>query len=98
MLSRRVETTAMASASNYDPTKAASDNSCVYECAAPADQPASNEQCLVYDHQRSRWEADPPQSEAEFWAQLLWLEAKGWLLSGASDSTIRVWRVRTDTA
>ena len=29
---------------------------------------------------------------------LLWLEAKGWLLSGASDSTIRVWRVRTDTA
>ena len=29
---------------------------------------------------------------------LLWLESKGWLLSGASDSTIRVWRVRTDTA
>ena len=29
---------------------------------------------------------------------LLWLEAKGWLLSGAADSTIRVWRVRTDTA
>ena len=29
---------------------------------------------------------------------LLWLEAKGWLLSGSSDATIRVWRVRTDTA
>ena len=29
---------------------------------------------------------------------LLWSEAKGWLLSGAADSTIRVWRVRNDTA
>ena len=29
---------------------------------------------------------------------LLWLEAKGWLLSGASDSKIRVWRVRPDPA
>ena len=29
---------------------------------------------------------------------LLWSEAKGWLLSGAADATIRVWRVRNDTA
>ena len=29
---------------------------------------------------------------------LLWLESKGWLLSGASDAMIRVWRVRNDTA
>jgi WD40 repeat protein len=25
---------------------------------------------------------------------LLWLEAKGWLVSGSSDATIRTWRVR----
>ena len=29
---------------------------------------------------------------------LLWSDAKGWLLSGAADATIRVWRVRNDTA
>ena len=29
---------------------------------------------------------------------LLWSEAKGWLLSGAADATIWVWRVRNDTA
>ena len=25
---------------------------------------------------------------------LLWLEAKGWLVSGSADATIRTWRVR----
>ena len=29
---------------------------------------------------------------------LLWLEAKGWLVSGSADATVRVWRVRADTA
>jgi WD40 repeat protein len=26
---------------------------------------------------------------------LLWLEAKGWLVSGSSDATLRTWRVRS---
>ena len=28
---------------------------------------------------------------------LLWLEDKGWLVSGAGDASVRVWRVRSDT-
>ena len=27
--------------------------------------------------------------------QQLWLEAKGWLVSGSSDATLRTWRVRS---
>ena len=28
---------------------------------------------------------------------LLWLQSKGWLLSGSSDGTARVWRIRSAT-